>query len=140
MLIVLGVLVSYVGLGILTARKLVYQEMCRNERSKFMGVSLEAKLYTKADYCEIARKKRPYGYLSDSEVPESDVTFIVYKSIVWPGLWTFRLLRAMVMNGHHKTPGQREKELAEREKKVKELEAQREREWKNKLKEAGIEE
>lgn len=140
MLIVLGILVSYVGLGILTARRLVYQEMCRNERATYAGKKLEARLYTNDDYKRIAREARPYGYISDSDVPASDMTFIAYKSIVWPGLWTFRVLRAMVMNGHRKTPGQREKELAEREKRMKELEAQREREWKNKLKEAGIEE
>lgn len=140
MLIVLGILVSYVGLGILTARRLVYQGMCRNERTTYAGKKLEAKLYTSDDYKRIAREARPYAYISDSDVPASDMTIIAYKSFVWPGLWTFRVLRAMVMNGHRKTPGQREKELAEREKKMKELEAQREREWKNKLKEAGIEE
>lgn len=140
-MIVLGIMVLYFALGVLTARKLVYEMMCTNEQSEIYGIPLEARLYTHSEYRSLIRGKvGDYGIIPDSAVPPSDLTIIVYKSFGWPLLWTLRTLHAMVMKGHKKTPGQREKELKECERKMRELEAQRDREWRNKLKEAGVEE
>lgn len=140
-MVVLGIVVLYLVIAILTARKLVYETMCINEKSTYLKVPLEAKLYSKSDYLRIARKVNDYRYvLSADEVPISDFTGIILRAGAWPLLWTLRALHAMVMNGHKQTPGQREKELKERERAMKKLEAQRDREWKSKLKEAGIEE
>jgi len=139
-MIILGTLVLYLVIAILTARRLVYETMCINEKSTYLKVPLEAKLYSKSDYLRIARKVSDYRYVSADEVPISDYTGILLHAGAWPLLWTLRALHAMVMNGHKKTPGQREKELKEREREMKKLEAQCDREWKNKLKEAGIEE
>lgn len=137
-MIALGLLFVYIVGTILTARRLVWKTMCRNELSTFCDIDLEPRLYSKKDYKKMASQKYRYRYISDEQIPDSDFKNVVWFSLMWPGYLTGVSVRAMVMNGHRKTPGQREKELKEREKQMAELEAQRDKEWKDRLKEAGI--
>lgn len=154
MLTALGIFLGYSVAAILGARYEVYQTMLANERSKFMGTQLEAKLYSKSDLVRIANKSPDFvnnaGYryrtIGKDDVPGSDYTRVVLAGIFW---WAFLVggtVKALVMNGHKKTPGQREADLKAREEAAKieearlaELQKNYDEELDRKLREAGIE-
>lgn len=153
MLIALGIFLGYFAAAILGARCEVYRTMVNNESSKLAGVQLKARLYSKSDLVRIANDSPKYrnaaGYqyrsVSKGQVPASDYTRVVMAGIFW---WAFLIcgaVKALVMNGHKKTPGQREADLKAREEAAKieearlvELQKNYDEELDRKLREAGI--
>lgn len=139
------VLLGYFAAAILGARYEVYQTMLTNERAKFMGTKLEAKLYTKSDFVRMANKSGRYYNVSKTDVPASDYTRVVLAGMFWWIALIAGTLKVLVMNGHKKTPGQREAELKAREEaaeaneaRIAELEKKNNDELERKLREAGI--
>lgn len=141
-LVILGI---YLLGFVLTTRYRVYKMMCYNEKTKFYGEQLEAKLYSRRELYKIARKNRSYVYFDS--MPSSDWAEVLFP---WSYLWPMYLLKggfvAATTKGLRKTPGQRkaelkarEKEAAKREAEARALEQKYEEEFQRRMKEAGIE-
>lgn len=139
------VLVVYLTGFVVTARYLVYKMMCYNETATFYGVKLSARVYSAQELYQIA-KKASGGYLYRRDGISGDWNYILTWAAGWP-LYTLKgLFMILTTKGLPKTPGQRENELRDREKMVRTRELQlrameekNEKDFQNRLREAGIE-
>lgn len=141
------VLLGYFAAAILGARYKVYQTMLINERAKYVGKQLEARLYSKSDFVRMASKSDRFRFrsVSKSDVPASDYTGVVFAGLFWWAYLIGGIVKVLVMNGHKKTPGQREAAVKAREEaaeaneaRIAELEKKNNEELDRKLREAGI--
>lgn len=122
------ILIAYLAGAVFTARKLVYETMLRNEGRDYFGTELEAHVYSRKEYRELAEQKFIKSWLvADIARTEywdhpSDYTGIFWRAGAFPLYWGRKGFRAMLFKGHKKTPRQLEQENAEMRKRIKELE------------------
>lgn len=105
--------VPYAIAALITARKLVYETMVRNETQTFAGVELGPRVYSRREYQELVHRRRSKTggvYIGDLEGFPSDYTRIIASSVFWWVYWSGKLLRVALHGGHKKTPGQLEEE------------------------------